>query len=41
MFGNDFRALLQNPGEKVIVFSQFTSLFDLMALVLQNQHIEF
>lgn len=31
----------KNPGEKVIVFSQFTSLFDLMALVLQNQHIEF
>ncbi|RCK58859.1 ATP-dependent helicase ULS1 [Candida viswanathii] len=30
-----------NPSEKVIVFSQFTTLFDLLRLVLHNQNIPF
>ncbi|KAL6452086.1 ULS1 ATP-dependent helicase ULS1 [Candida maltosa Xu316] len=31
----------RNPGEKIIVFSQFTTLFDLIRLVLANQKIPF
>ncbi|CAH2350480.1 hypothetical protein CLIB1423_01S11056 [[Candida] railenensis] len=31
----------ENPGEKIIIFSQFLVLFDLMKLTLQNENISF
>lgn len=30
-----------NPGEKIIIFSQFTTLFDLMKLVLDQEQIQY